>query len=276
MNPLLPPGDMSTAEVAEMLGVTDRTVRRAIVRGELPADRRGASYRIARQDLARFAAGFCRPAAAATGGPHVEFAASGQRLASLPVPLSSFVGREGDREALVAVLLSPEARLVALTGPGGVGKTRLAIATAMSLGSSFPDGVAYVALAAVSQAELVVPAIADALGLQEMADRDLQSQVKAFVRERRMLLVLDNFGQFLAAAPEISRLAAESPGLTVLITSRAPCASAASASSRFLLWMSLVDGQLRTSFWPRTRASSLSLGRESISQRLSSTKHRPR
>jgi excisionase family DNA binding protein len=213
---------LSTSEAAAELDITERTVRRAIARGELAAVRRGGGYRIDSQELARYAAhaeqhAVPRPAARVTLLPLPD-----QAFAPLPAPLSSFIGRVAEQAALTALLADPAARLITLTGPGGVGKTRLAITAAASVREHFPDGIVFVALATVFHPDYVVPAIAEALGLQEIAGRDRRAQVHAFLRANRLLLVLDNFEQILAAAPEVARLAAEAPDLTILITSRAP------------------------------------------------------
>ncbi len=142
--------------------------------------------------------------------------------AALPVPLASFVGREREVAAVVALLRDPAVRLVTLTGPGGVGKTRLALAVAAELAAAFPDGVAFVPLAAVRDPGLVLPTIAAALGVREAGDRPLADRLAAALRGRAPLLVLDNLEQVPAAAPRLAALLAACPGLTVLATSRAP------------------------------------------------------
>lgn len=213
---------MSTAEAAVALGVTERTVRRAIARGELKADKQGSSYRISGEEVERYAVQLAQQVRPAAMARTSELAPPDQYLTPLPVPLSSFVGREAIRERLKASLLDPHVRIVTLTGPGGVGKSRLSIATATSLASTFPDGVVYVALAAVAQPDLVIPTVADALGVQEVAGRDREQQVNVFLRHKRLLLLLDNFEQILDAAPAVARLAAEAARLKVLVTSRAP------------------------------------------------------
>ncbi len=123
---------------------------------------------------------------------------------------------------MLALLVDPATRLITLTGPGGVGKTRLAIAAATSARHHFADGVVVVALATMSSPDRVVPAIADALGWQEMAGRDRLDQVRVSLRARHLLLVLDNFEHVVAAAPAVARLAVEAPALTILVTSRPP------------------------------------------------------
>jgi predicted ATPase len=111
-------------------------------------------------------------------------------------------------------------RLVTLTGPGGVGKSRLMLEAARRLGPGFADGVRFVELAAVSAADLVAPAIATGLGLTTSAGR-LTADLQAYLRPRRLLLAVDNFEQVIGAAPLLSELLAAAPGLVMLVTSRA-------------------------------------------------------
>ena len=213
--------DLSTTEAAAQLGVTERTVRRAIARGDLPATRQGGGYRIHRHDLSRYMARHERRSPSSELPP-LELAPPDHYLAPLPTPLSSFIGREAIQANICRLLVDPSVRLVTLTGPGGVGKTRLSIAAAASISEQFADGVVFVALAAVTQRDQVIPTIAEALGIQEIAGRDRNAQVRAFLRERRLLLVLDNFEQIIDAAPDMAALAGAAPGVTMLVTSRAP------------------------------------------------------
>ena len=111
-------------------------------------------------------------------------------------------------------------RLLTLTGPGGTGKTRLALQLAAEVLADFPDGVYVVFLAPIREPELVVSAIAQALGVREVGGQPLRESVKEHLRERQTLLVLDNFEQVLPAAPFVAELLAACPRLKVLVTSR--------------------------------------------------------
>ena len=155
---------------------------------------------------------------------------------ALPAPLTGLIGRAADVAAVRDVLLAPEVRLLTLVGAPGIGKTRLGLAVAHALVGSppagadgewgaepgFVDGVVFVPLAALRDPELVVPAIAQALGIRDSGDRPVLDGLKAVLGDRRLLLVLDNCEHLPAAAPLVAELLAACPGLTVLATSRAP------------------------------------------------------
>jgi predicted ATPase/DNA-binding SARP family transcriptional activator len=138
----------------------------------------------------------------------------------LPVPPTPLVGRRLELAAVSALFRDEGVRLVTLTGPGGTGKTRLGLAVAHALEPELRDGAAFVGLAPVSSPELLLPTMAAALEVRE-------GEVEEHLRERRMLLVLDNFEQLLAAAPVVGELLAAAPRLLVLATSRAPLRLAA-------------------------------------------------
>jgi predicted ATPase/class 3 adenylate cyclase len=138
----------------------------------------------------------------------------------LPVPMTPLVGRERDLEQVLATLTGAGIRLVTLTGTGGVGKTRLSLAAAAALDQDFPQGVFFIPLAAVRDAEVMWKTIAD--GLDVAADGPAADAVTGYLRDRRALLVLDNLEQLDGAAGVVAGLLAAAPGLVVLATSRRP------------------------------------------------------
>lgn len=136
-----------------------------------------------------------------------------------PSPLTRLVGRTDELAALARLLTSDGQRLVTLTGPGGIGKSRLAVAAARDVEPSFPDGVVFVDLAPVLDDSLVIAAVANAMGVRDTGDRPIAEKVAGALAGRRVLLVLDNVEQVIAAAPRLSALLVESAA-SVLATSR--------------------------------------------------------
>ena len=139
---------------------------------------------------------------------------------TLPMPATSLLGREHDLERAVALVA--EHRLVTLTGMGGVGKTRMALAVAVAVQDRFADGVAFVDLAPLRSADEVLPSIADAVDAHAMGTAGVTSAIVERLHGQRTLLVLDNVEHLLEVAPRIAALVETAPGLTVLATSRAP------------------------------------------------------
>ena len=218
------PGLFSAAEVARTLGLSERTVRRAIRRGDLVATRQGRHVRITTEALEQFrlhrrASSPPRPRPLLTLVPRsaeppslVLFPATERtRLAGLPAPLTRFIGRERETAEVAALLRRDDVRLVTLTGPGGVGKTRLALQVATGLIADLADGAAFVPLAPVRSAELVLATIALALGARDGDDKPPLDRLRAFLRDREALLVLDNFEQVLVAGPTLVDLLGELP-----------------------------------------------------------------
>jgi len=149
---------------------------------------------------------------------------------NLPAQTTSFIGREGELAAVREELSRPEVRLLTLTGPGGSGKTRLGLQVAAEVLDDFEHGVYFVALAPISDPALVVPTIAQTLviptGAQMQQDRQVEGQslleiLKDYLRNKQMLLVLDNFEQVIRAAPVLIELLTCAPRLKILVTSRA-------------------------------------------------------
>jgi predicted ATPase len=174
--------------------------------------------RLVRTDLAvllseRFAGAGSAPSSSPAKGP-------GRLPRSLPVASTSLIGREHDVSEVSKLLETDGVRLVTLTGPGGVGKTRLAIAVGSRLDGRHPQGVVFVALASIARPELVVPRIAAAVGASLEGGRPAVDAVAERLGDTPTLLVLDNLEQVVGVGPELDQLLARCPGLEILGTSR--------------------------------------------------------
>ena len=146
--------------------------------------------------------------------------AAGGLPANLPARPARLVGRDRDLETLHEMLRRDDVRLLTLTGPGGTGKTSLAVELAARSIRDFSDGIAWVPLAAISESRLVFSVVAQTLGIATAAAQSMQDAVIEHLRERRTLLVLDNFEHVLDAAHDLALLARACPRITLVVTSR--------------------------------------------------------
>jgi predicted ATPase/serine/threonine protein kinase len=143
---------------------------------------------------------------------------------NLPVPRTALIGREPEVAALRQLVSREDVRLVTLTGPGGIGKTRLALQVVGEIAGQFPGGVCFVALAAVGEPGLIASAITQAVGVSETGNQSPQESLKEYLRglNQPTLLLLDNFEHLVSAAPVLAQLLTISPKLKVVVTSQAP------------------------------------------------------
>jgi predicted ATPase/transcriptional regulator with XRE-family HTH domain len=151
--------------------------------------------------------------------PPAQRAAPG-RQALLSLPPVSLIGREAELDAVTGLLLQPGVRMLTLTGPGGAGKTTLALAAAARAARRFPAGAVFVPLESLRDPGLVLATVAAAFGLRDTTETELKPRLAAYLAPRRLLLVLDNLEHLLPACAEVAELAASCPGVTMLATSR--------------------------------------------------------
>ena len=151
-------------------------------------------------------------------GHHVE-----ARPSNLPVPRTAFIGREPEMAALQELLSQQNVRLVTMTGPGGIGKTRLALEVVNRMAAQFPGGVAFVALSMVREPETISSAIAAAIGVRAIGNQSPQESLRDYLsgQNQPMLLLLDNFEHLVSTAPMVADLLSIAPSLKIVVTSQA-------------------------------------------------------
>jgi non-specific serine/threonine protein kinase len=209
------------SEAAAALGLGRAAIRDAIASGELLALQSDDGWLISVDDLLRFTRQKNLPL------PLVPWERDGIHelprtpSAGLPVPREALIGREAEVAALITLLEDPTVRVVTLTGAGGIGKTRLALAVAEAMRGNLADGAIFIDLSAVMHVPDAVPAIAQALGLRERAGQEQLHQIVGSLQSREVLVVIDNVEQIIAAAPQIAQIG-RLADTKLLVTSRAP------------------------------------------------------
>ena len=224
----------------QALGLNERAIRRAIQRGDLVAVKQGRSFKITLEALDDFRTvlgqlpriqpklRLVEPVTEDPGGispfpiPVSGMDEIGRIL--LPAPVTLFVGRGRETSQLRALLLRNDVRLITLTGPGGAGKTRLALQVAREVATEFLDGAAFVPLASVQNPDLVPITVAKVLGVMDGDGQSPAARLSAALRDRQMLLILDNFEHLThlsaSASSSVIDMLTSCPGLKVLVTSR--------------------------------------------------------
>ncbi len=211
--------NITQEELAGRAGLTPQAIG-LLERGERRRPHRytvgklAEALELAGQGLAEFEAAARRSSTrCATPGPSRR---------DLPAPVTPLVGRDHETASVLRLLLRDDVRLLTLTGPGGVGKTRLALEVAGRSRVAFADGVVFAPLAPLRDPDLLPSFLAETLGVREVAGQTLRETLEQHLLVMKMLLLLDNFEHLLSAAPLVADLVGACPELTVLATSRAP------------------------------------------------------
>jgi excisionase family DNA binding protein len=213
---------LTVQQAGAALGISARTVRRAIRSGELRASKRRGTFRLSLEDLAHYQEVHTRHVRPLPRLLRVVPSQPGPVAAnSLPSPATPLIGRQHEVAEIVDLLHATGGpRLVVLTGPGGVGKSRLAVEVAAAAADAFADRFAFVSLAPIRDPALVALTIAKSVGVRETRDKTLEDQIGARLAAKHQLLVFDNFEHLIEAGPLLGELLASCPRLTILVTSR--------------------------------------------------------
>lgn len=150
-----------------------------------------------------------------------ETALKQEPIWKVPITFTSLIGREQDVAQVSALLLRHDVRLLTLLGVGGIGKTRLSLQVAREMRKHFSDGVCFVSLSAINDPDLMIPAIAQELGIPELGTQPLFEQIKVSLQDKQLLLILDNFEQVVSASPKVEELLVACLSLKIVVTSRA-------------------------------------------------------
>jgi predicted ATPase/DNA-binding XRE family transcriptional regulator len=180
---------------------------------QIPADQRDLFLKVARQEKAI-------DALDQEAAPSMPVPVSQPLLSNLPIPLTPIIGREHELQAILQQFENPACRLLTLTGPGGVGKTRLAQEIAHKYHHTLEDGACFVSLVSIGTPEFIVPAVADALGFTFAGNMEMKTQLFNLLRGKQLLLVLDNLEHLLDGVEVLDELLAHAPRLKLLTTSR--------------------------------------------------------